>query len=126
MKKIILWCKRHNIPYTVQDIKHGKQRIQITIEGDYSEYSTITSQLYKVSHRNRWTIDTHINTKTIWIYNTAGYEYIKAINDNMSTLVNLFFTSLQAGKTQDEAKQIQHEYAVKNGMETAYNDIYNR
>jgi hypothetical protein len=119
-----MWCKRHNIPYVVQNIAHGKQRIEISVDGDYYEFSAIMNDLYKVNRRNNWTIDRHFQTKTIWIYNTADYEYIKLINAQMQILVDLFYISLRDGKTQQEAKQMQYSYAVKNGMETAYNDIY--
>ena len=124
MNKIIMWCKRHNIPYVVQNIAHGKQRIEISVDGDYYEFSAIMNDLYKVNRRNNWTIDRHFQTKTIWVYNTADYEYNKLINAQMQILVDLFYISLRDGKTQEEAKQMQYAYAIKNGMETAYNDIY--
>lgn len=124
MKKIIMWCKRHNIPYTVENIVHGKQRITIHTDGDYYEYAAICGDLYKVNRRNNWTIDRHFETKTIWIYNDSDYEYIKKLNAEKSVLVDLFYIALKDGKTQEEAKKMQYAYAIKNGMETAYNDIY--
>ena len=125
MNKIIMWCKRHNLPYTVENIGYNMERIRIDIDDVYS-YSAVTNQLYKVSNRNNWKIDSNVYTGTIRVYNYSDYEYLQAQNNNINTLVNLFYLTLREGKTQQEAKQKQYPYAIDNNMLVAFDSIYNR
>lgn len=125
MKKMIMWCKRHNIPYTVENIGYNMECVRIDIDDVYS-YSAITGQLYKVSNRNNWKIDSNVYTGTIRVYNYSDYEYLQEQNNNINTLVNLFYLTLREGKTQEEAKQKQYQYAIDNNMLVAFDSIYNR
>lgn len=125
MNKIIMWCKRHNLPYTVENIGYNMERIRIDIDDVYS-YSAVANQLYKVSNRNNWKIDSNVYTGTIRVYNYSDYEYLQEQNNNINTLVNLFYLTLREGKTQQEAKQTQYQYAIDNNMLVAFDSIYNR
>lgn len=124
MNKIIMWCKRHNLPYTVENIGYNMERIRINIDDVYS-YSAVINQLYKVSNRNNWKIDSNVYTGTIRVYNYSDYEYLQAQNKNINILVDLFYLTLREGKTQEEAKQKQYQYAIDNNMLVAFDSIYN-
>lgn len=125
MNKIIMWCKRHNLPYTVENIGYNMERIRIDIDDVYS-YSAVTNQLYKVSNRNNWKIDSNVYTGTIRIYNYSDYDYLQEQNKNINYLADLFYLTLREGKTQEEAKQKQYQYAIDNNMLVAFDSIYNR
>lgn len=126
MNKIIMWCKRHNVPYTVENIGYNMQCVRIYTDDDVYSYTAIANQLYKVSNRNNWKIDTNYYTGVIRVYNYADYEYLQAQNNNINTLVDLFYLTLREGKTQEEAKQKQYQYAIDNNMLVAFDSIYNR
>ena len=125
MNKIIMWCKRHNIPYTVENIGYNMECVRIYTDDIYS-YSAITNQLYKVSSRNNWKIDTNYYTGVIRVYRYSDYEYLQEQNKNINYLVDLFYLTLREGKTQEEAKQKQYQYAIDNNMLVAFDSIYNR
>ena len=124
MNKIIMWCKKHNIPYTVENIGYNMQCVRIYTTD--SDYSAITNQLYKVSNRNNWKIDTNFYSGVIRVYNYSDFEYIQEQNKNINYLVDLFYLTLREGKTQQEAKQKQYQYAIDNNMLVAFDSIYNR
>lgn len=126
MNKIIMWCKRHNLPYTVENIGYNMECVRIYTDDDVYSYSAVTNQLYKVSNRNNWKIDTNYYTGVIRVYNYSDYEYLQAQNNNINTLVDLFYLTLREGKTQEEAKQKQYQYAIDNNMLVAFDSIYNR
>ena len=126
MNKIIMWCKRHNLPYTVENIGYNMECVRIYTDDDVYSYSAVTNQLYKVSNRNNWKIDTNYYMGVIRVYNYSDYEYLQAQNNNINTLVDLFYLTLREGKTQEEAKQKQYQYAIDNNMLVAFDSIYNR
>lgn len=126
MNKIIMWCKRHNVPYTVENIGYNMQCVRIYTDDDIYSYTAIANQLYKVSNRNNWKIDTNYYTGVIRVYNYSDYEYLQTQNNNINTLVDLFYFTLREGKTQQEAKQKQYQYAIDNNMLVAFDSIYNR
>ena len=126
MNKIIMWCKRHNVPYTVENIGYNMQCVRIYTDDDVYSYTAIANQLYKVSNRNNWKIDTNYYTGVIRVYNYSDYEYLQAQNNNINTLIDLFYLTLREGKTQEEAKQKQYQYAIDNNMLVAFDSIYNR
>lgn len=125
MNKIIMWCKRHNLTYVVENIGYNMECVRIDVDDVYS-YSAITGQLYKVSNRNKWKIDSNVYAGTIRVYNYSDYEYMREQNKNINTLVDLFYLTLREGKTQQEAKQTQYQYAINNNMLVAFDSIYNR
>lgn len=120
-----MWCKRHNLPFTVENIGYNMKCVRIYTDDDYS-YSAVINQLYRVSNRNKWKIDGSCYTGVIRVYNYSDYEYIQTQNNNINTLVDLFYLTLREGKTQEEAKQKQYQYAIANNMLVAFDSIYNR
>ena len=123
MEKIVFWCKKHNIPYTLENIGYNMQCVRIYADDD--NYIFITNQLYKVSTRNNWKVEGNFYTSVIRVYNYSDYEYIQEQNKNINYLVDLFYLTLREGKTQNQAKQVQYEYAIANNMLVAFNSIYN-
>lgn len=121
MKNLIMFCKRYNLNYEVQNIICSLQRIAIHCN-NYDEFSAVLS-LFR--NKRQYTVDSHYYTFTIWIYNKCDHDFIKQQNENKMLLVNMFYTALQQGKTQTEAKQIQYNYAVDNNMLFAFDQIYN-
>ena len=123
MEKIVFWCKKHNIPYTLENIGYNMQCVRIYADDD--NYIFITNQLYKVSTRNNWKVEGNFYTSVIRVYNYSDYEYIQEQNKNINQLVDLFYLTLREGKTQNQAKQVQYEYAIANNMSVAFDSIYN-
>mgnify|MGYP005908062059 CR=1 FL=1 len=68
-------------------------------------------------------IDTYTKNVTLW--DVKEWERSKKLYDSLTVLVELFYTELRTGKTPEEAKQIQHEYAKANNMLDAFYMIYN-
>lgn len=68
-------------------------------------------------------IDTYTKTVTLW--DVKEWERSKKLYDSLTVLVELFYAALRTGKTPEEAKQIQHEYAKANNMMDAFYMIYN-
>ena len=124
MNKIVMWCKKHNIPYTLENIGYNMQCVRIYADDD--DYTFITNQLYKVSTRNNWKVEGNFYTSVIRVYNYSDYEYLQEQNKNINQLVDLFYLTLREGKTQNQAKQVQYEYAIANNMLVAFDSIYNR
>ena len=124
MEKMILWCKRNNAAYTIENIGYNFQCVRILCQDVY-EYSAIIGQLYKIARKNKWYIDGSVYSSVIRIYNESEYSYIQEQNKNIDTLVNIFYIALRE-KTPNEAKQVQYEYAMENNMLVAFDSIYNR
>lgn len=123
MTKIVMWCKKHNIPFTLENIGYNMQCVRIYADDD--SYIFITNQLHKVSTRNNWKVEGNFYTSVIRVYNYSDYEYLQTQNNNINTLVDLFYLTLREGKTQNQAKQVQYEYAIANNMLVAFDSIYN-
>lgn len=98
----------------------------VRIYADDDDYTFITNQLYRVSTRNNWKVEGNFYTSVIRVYNYSDYEYLQEQNKNINYLVDLFYLTLREGKTQNQAKQVQYEYAIANNMLVAFDSIYNR
>jgi hypothetical protein len=69
-------------------------------------------------------IDISSYTRTVILWNYREWERSRKLSDRVSLLVELFYTELRTGKTPEEAKQTQHEYAKTNNMLDAFYRIY--
>ena len=67
-------------------------------------------------------IDSYMKTVTLW--NFREWQRSRKLSDNMALLVELFFVELRNGKTPEEAKKTQLEYAKANNMLAAFYIIY--
>ena len=121
MKKIIMWCKRHNLPYTVENNAYNTQCVRICTETS-AEYSAILSAAYKLKNVH---IDTHFYSGTIRIYPAEMWETICTKSENKQQLTEYFWTLIHQHYTPSEAQAAQKEYAEKCGLMEAYREIYN-
>lgn len=69
-------------------------------------------------------IDINSYTRTVILWNFREWERSRKFSENVSLLVELFYAELRNGKTQEEAKQTQLEYAKANNMLAAFYMIY--
>jgi hypothetical protein len=69
-------------------------------------------------------IDIDSYTKTVTLWNFKEWERSRKLYDKVATLVELFYEELRTGKTPEEAKQTQHDYAKTNNMLDAFYTIY--
>ena len=123
MNKIIMFCKKHNIPFTVVNTKCNVSFIRIDTDDPYY-YTALTQQLYKAARRYHWKIDSNYYAGTIRVYNQTDYDYITEQNNNMNDLVTVFYNALREGYDQQNAKRLQREYAIAHNMTSAFEYIY--
>ena len=118
-KKAILFCKRHNLPYTVQPLKYGYERIEVQC-ANYAEMEAVRSAAAR-----KFAVDQHTYSMTVYIYDREDDAELKRILSEERKIVNLFWEARHEGKTQEEAHRIQYDYAItNNNAMKAYNFIY--
>lgn len=118
--KAVTFCRRRGIPYTVQDIRYGFQRVEICAES-WSEYETTISAARKL---RGIVVESHINTRTIWLYTSEAYETIRTRGNAIHELTEVFWQAIHAGKDQNAAKAEQTAYAESHGLTEALAEIY--
>lgn len=69
-------------------------------------------------------IDINSYTRTVILWNYREWERSRKLTENVTLLVELFYVELRNGKTPEEAKQTQHDYATTNNMLDAFYMIY--
>lgn len=69
-------------------------------------------------------IDINSYTRTVILWNYREWERSRKLIENVTLLVELFYVELRNGKTPEEAKQTQHDYATTNNMLDAFYMIY--
>lgn len=69
-------------------------------------------------------IDINSYTRTVILWNYREWERSRNLSDNVTLLVELFYVELRNGKTPEEAKQTQHDYAKANNMLDAFYMIH--
>lgn len=69
-------------------------------------------------------IDINSYTRTVILWNFREWERSRKLSDNVTLLVELFYAEFRNGKTPEEAKQTQLEYAKANNMLAAFYMIY--
>lgn len=69
-------------------------------------------------------IDINSYTRTVILWNYREWERSRKLTENVTLLVELFYVELRNGKTLEEAKQTQHDYATTNNMLDAFYMIY--
>lgn len=69
-------------------------------------------------------IDINSYKRTVILWNFREWERSRKFSENVSLLVELFYTDLRNGKTPREAKQTQLEYAKANNMLAAFYMLY--
>lgn len=69
-------------------------------------------------------IDYHIYAEKAFIMDAADYAAHKDYSEKMTKLTDVFWEAIHAGKNQNEAKQIQYNYAVEHNCIENFNEIY--
>ena len=119
VKNIIKKLNKNGIThYEIIPMEVGCDTVRIPYRTGY-ELTNIT-ELFKRGVK----IDIDIYTKTVTLWNFKEWERSRKLYDNVAMLVELFYEELRTGKTQEEAKQTQHDYATTNNMLDAFYMIY--
>lgn len=119
VEKIIKKLNKNGITnYEIISMLVGCDIVNIRYDNDY-ELDKI-SNLFKRGVKIE--IDSFIKTVTLW--NLKEWKRAHEIYVNMEGLLNIFREELRKGKTREEAKQAQYEYAKQNNIIGVYYLIY--
>lgn len=119
VKNIIKKLTKNGIThYEIIPMQAGCDTVRIPYRTGY-ELTNIT-ELFKRGAK----IDIDSYTKTVTLWNFKEWERSRKLADNVTLLVELFYAELRNGKTSEEAKQTQHDYAKTNNMLDAFYMIY--
>lgn len=123
MKNSILRiAKKYNLSYRVRAVSCGTEFVEIIAE-NIPEFEAIVS----IFRRMRGVyVDSRFHTLCIRMYDLEEWKALKRLSDAKTELVDVFYTSLRAGKSPDEAKREQFSFcAGRPEYISAYNAIYN-
>ena len=117
-----IYKKAVNNGYTAKTVQYNSGKYAVIIDGFKTiDFVDSIMQIYKKSNVH---IDFNVYTMTAYIMNNADYEADRAYNTAKTDLINVFWSAIHSGKNQNEAKQIQHDYAVQNNCIDIFNTIY--
>ena len=123
MKNSILkTVKKYNFSYRVRAVSCGTEFLEIITE-NIPEFEMVAS----VFRRMRGVyVDSHFYTLCARVYDLEEWKALKRLSDAKSELVDIFYMSLRAGKSPDDAKRDQFSFcAGRPEYISAYNAIYN-
>ena len=119
VKNIIKKLNKNGIThYEIIPMQAGCDTVRVPYTNDYELTNII--ELFK--RGVKVFVDRYTRTVTLWDF--KEWERSRKLYDNATILVELFYTELRTGKTPEEAKQTQHEYAKTNNMLDAFYMIY--
>lgn len=120
VKKIIKKLNKNGFThYEIIPMQAGCDTVRVPYRTGY-ELINIT-ELFKRGVK----IDINSYTKTVTLWNFKEWERSRKLYDKVTILVDLFYVELRNGKTPEEAKHTQHDYAKKtNNMMDAFYMIY--
>lgn len=104
--------------YEIIPMQTGCDTVRVPYRTGY-ELTNIT-ELFKRGVK----IDIDTYTKTVTLWDVKQWERSIKLYDNLTALVELFYAELRTGKTPEEAKKTQLEYAKANNMLAAFYMIY--
>lgn len=117
-----IYKKAVNNGYNAKTVQYNSGKYAVIIDGfNTVDFVDSIMQIYKRSNVH---IDFNVYTMTAHIMDNSDYEADRAYNTAKSDLINVFWQSIHNGKNQNEAKQIQHDYAVQNNCIDIFNTIY--
>lgn len=123
MKNSVLkTVKKYNLSYRVRAVSCGTEFLEIIAE-NIPEFEMAAS----VFRRMRGIyVDSHFYTLCIRIYDLEDWKALKRLSDAKTELANVFYMSLRAGESPDDAKRDQFSFcAGRPEYISAYNAIYN-
>ena len=107
-------------PAEIKQFNSGKY--SVIIDGfNIPDFFQQLEKLYKKAHVH---IDYNIYSRYACVMDNTDYSENQVYNDNMQDLVNAFWEAIHAGKNQNEAKEIQREYAINHNIIDLFNKIY--
>jgi hypothetical protein len=119
IKNIIKKLHKNSITnYEIIPMQSGCDTVRIPYRTGY-ELTNIT-ELFKRGVK----IDIDSYTKTVTLWNFKEWERSRQLYDKVTILVELFYAELRNGKTPEEAKKTQLEYAKANNMLAVFYMIY--
>ena len=119
IKNIIKKLRKHGITdYEIIPMFEGCETVRLSYINSY-ELANIR-EIFKRGVK----IEINVYTKTVNLWNIKEWERSRDLGENIAILVSLFYVEIGAGKTPEEAKQTQHEYAKTNNMLDAFYMIY--
>lgn len=123
MKNSILrTVKKYNLSYRVRAVSCGTEFVEIISE-NIPEFEMVASVFWRM--RGVY-VDSYFYTLCIRVYDLEEWKALKCLSDAKTELVNVFYTSLRAGKSPDDAKKDQFSFcAGRPEYIRAYNAIYN-
>lgn len=123
MKNSVLkTVKKYNLSYRVRAVSCGTEFLEIIAE-NIPEFEMVASAFRRM--RGVY-VDSHFYTLCIRLYNLDEWEALKRFSAAKSELVDIFYMSLRAGKSPDDAKIDQFSFcAGRPEYISAYNAIYN-
>lgn len=123
MKNSILrTAKKYNLSYRVRAVSCGTEFVEI-IAGNIAEFEMVVSAFRRM--RGVY-VDSHFYTLCIRVYDLEEWKALKRLSDAKAELVDVFYMSLRAGKSPDDAKRDQFSFcAGRPEYISAYNAIYN-
>lgn len=123
MKNSILkTVKKYNLSYRVRAVSCGTEFVEI-IAGNIAEFEMVVSAFRRM--RGVY-VDSHFYTLCIRVYDLEEWKALKRLSDAKAELVDVFYMSLRAGKSPDDAKRDQFSFcAGRPEYISAYNAIYN-
>lgn len=123
MKNSILkTVKKYNLSYRVRAVSCGTEFVEIIAE-NIPEFEMVAS----VFRRMRGVyVYSHFYTLCVRVYDLEEWKALKRLSDAKTELIDVFYTSLRAGKSPDDAKRDQFSFcAGRPEYISAYNAIYN-
>lgn len=119
---ILRTIKKYDLSYRVRAVSCGTEFVEIIAE-NIPEFEAIVS----VFRRMRGVyVDSHFYTLCVQVYDLEEWKALKRLSDAKTELVNVFYMSLRAGKSPDDAKIDQFSFcAGRPEYISAYNAIYN-
>lgn len=93
-----------------------------TVRVPYTNGYELTNIIELFKRGVKVSVDRYTRTVTLWVF--KEWERSRKLYDNAAILVELFYTELRTGKTPEEAKKTQLEYAKTNGILDAFYMIY--
>lgn len=126
MNKAIMFLKKHNIPYTVQPIAYGLERLVIVCD-NFNDYSAIHTTIDLWNRRKqsmKYHVDTHFYTCTIWIYPEDVWQTLTDRKGKLQELTDYFWSLIHNNYSPKEAAELQKQYAIDHNLMQTYNEIY--
>lgn len=119
---ILRQLKKYNLSYRVRAVSCGTEFVEITAE-NIPEFEAIVS----VFRRMRGVyVDSCFYTLCARVYGLDDWQALRRFNACKTELIDVFYTSLRAGKSPDDAKRDQFSFcAGRPEYISAYNAIYN-